>query len=169
MASGEANEPVVILTPSLVMSRSVSLMAAVGLVASPCRYSILRPLTPPRSLIMSRAICIASQFSMPFFAKGPVNGSSTPIWMLLLCASAVWQAATTNTAPIAAATIRFQNFISSLLQGIEQRQKANKLNTKQQRVAALIEVNRFVGTRARRNAIEPSTNRKQASAPTLVV
>jgi hypothetical protein len=28
---------------------------------------------------MSRAICIASQFSMPFLASGPVNGSSTPI------------------------------------------------------------------------------------------
>ena len=79
IAIGEANEPVVILTPSLLIRRSVSLIAAFGVLASPCRYSTLRPLMPPRSLIMSRAICMASQFSMPFLASGPVNGSSTPI------------------------------------------------------------------------------------------
>ena len=88
MASGEANEPVVILIPSRVMMRSASLIAAVGLVASPCTNSILRPLTPPCSLIMSRAICIASQFSMPFLANGPVSGSSTPILIGCCCAPA---------------------------------------------------------------------------------
>src|SRR5690349_6982457 len=82
MAIGEANEPVVILMPSLVISRSVSLIAAFGVFASPCRYSILRPLIPPRSLIMSRAICIASQFSRPFLASGPVKGNKTPMRML---------------------------------------------------------------------------------------
>ena len=87
MASGDANEPMVTLTPSRVMRRSVSLIAAVGLVASPCTNSILRPLTPPRSLIMSRAICIASQFSIPFLANGPVSGSSTPI-LIGCCAAA---------------------------------------------------------------------------------
>ena len=35
--------------------------------------------SPPRSLIMSRAIFIASQFSIPFLANGPVRGSSTPM------------------------------------------------------------------------------------------
>src|SRR3954451_12894344 len=58
-ASSDTPEPSVILTPSLVVRRSVSLMAAVGVGMSASRKSTLRPLTPPRSLIMSRAICIA--------------------------------------------------------------------------------------------------------------
>ena len=44
MAIGEAKDPVVILMPSLVIKRSVSLIAAFGVLASPCKYSILRPL-----------------------------------------------------------------------------------------------------------------------------
>ena len=87
MASGEAKQPVVTLIPSRVMMRSASLIAAVGLVASPCTNSILRPFTPPCSLIMSRAICIASQFSIPFLANGPVSGRRTPI-LIGCCAAA---------------------------------------------------------------------------------
>ena len=111
MASGEAKDPVVILIPSLVISRSVSLIAALGLVASPCRYSILRPLMPPRSLIMSRAICIASQFSMPFFANGPVSGSSTPI-RIGCCARARPPGHAMTPIPIRQKTTRHQKRIT---------------------------------------------------------
>src|SRR5262249_645221 len=48
---------------------------------------IFRPLIPPRSLIMSRAASMATKHSLPFFAHGPVNGSSTPMSMLSAAAS----------------------------------------------------------------------------------
>ena len=75
------------------------------------RYSIFRPLTPPRSLIMSRAICIASQFSMPFFAKGPVTGSSTPI-RIGCCAPAKSSGHTMALIPIRQKRTRVQKRIT---------------------------------------------------------
>ena len=112
IASGEANEPVVILMPSRVMMRSASLIAAVGLVASPCTNSILRPSTPPCSLIMSRAICIASQFSIPFLANGPVSGSSTPI-RIGCCATAGPAASRASAAAAGARNLNADRMISS--------------------------------------------------------
>ncbi len=45
-----------ILTPSRVMRRLASLAAAVGSTPSPTTKTSFLPMTPPRSLIMSRMI-----------------------------------------------------------------------------------------------------------------
>jgi hypothetical protein len=102
IASSDTPEPSVILTPSLVVRRSVSLIAAVGVGMSASRNSTLRPLIPPRSLNISRAICIAVKFSVPFLVAGPVIGCSTPI-RIGSCAAPGTIVASNATAPAASA------------------------------------------------------------------
>src|SRR5207253_1821813 len=77
--SRDENVPVMILTPSRVISRFASLAAAVGSGASAATNTSFLPMTPPRSLIMSRTISYPSRCRLPSPASGPVSGSSTPI------------------------------------------------------------------------------------------
>ena len=58
--SGEAYVPVISLTPFWLMIRSASLYPALGSGASPRMKAIVSPLMPPFSLIISRAISIAT-------------------------------------------------------------------------------------------------------------
>ena len=77
--SRDEKVPAMILTPSRVMSRVASLAAAVGSGASATTKVSFLPMTPPRSLIMSRTISKPSRCRLPSPASGPVSGSSTPI------------------------------------------------------------------------------------------
>ena len=77
--SRDENVPVMIFTPSRVASLVASVAAAVGSGASATTNVSFLPITPPRSLIMSRTISKPSRCRLPSPASGPVSGSSTPI------------------------------------------------------------------------------------------
>ena len=103
--SRDENVPVTIFTPSRVMSRLASVDAEVGSGTSATANTSFLPITPPRSLIMSRTISKPSMCRLPSPASGPVSGSSTPIlyspdWPKLTAASAAESVSTAATTMI---------------------------------------------------------------------